>query len=244
MVFELRVFKSVNQYETFIAESVREMKTFFFIFAGGLVAFTIAILHLLRACQVPGSCEDSKSEFSKQFLGAFSATYFFMGGRFDPVAVEFKSDDWPFHIMMMLYFFFTVIIMLNMLIALINVAFSHSKDGLSLIESRLHYIEMAENLSYAIPGFRQTHNWFPKEIYYCATASEVKEYEEMVRVSNGEAKETLESDAAVKELKVEVQDLRHQLASQQEREERRFQELKDLLVGRAENAKKEIESTQ
>ncbi|KAF9983855.1 hypothetical protein BGZ75_004590, partial [Mortierella antarctica] len=233
MVFELRVYESVGQYETFIRESVNRMRAFFLIFAGGLVAFTIAILHLLRACPLPGSCEVSKSEFSKHFLGALSATYFFMGGRFDPVAVEFQSEDWTFHIMMMVYFFFTVIIMLNMLIALIHVAFANSDDGFSLIESRLHYIELAENLSYHIPGFRQTYNWFPREIYYSATAREIQIHEETIRAAEGEAKDSLENDPAIQELREQVQDLKHQLVSQQEREERRFEELKGILLGRA-----------
>ncbi|KAF9574329.1 hypothetical protein EC968_006836 [Mortierella alpina] len=233
MVFELRVYKSVGQYETFIRESVHQMKAFFLIFAGGLVAFTIAILHLLRACAVPGSCEDSKSEFSKHFFAAFSAMYFFMGGRFDPVAKELMSEDWTFHIMMIFYFFFTVIIMLNMLIALINVAFANRDDGLSLMEARLHYIEMAENLSYHIPGFRQTHNWFPKEIYFSATARDIQEYEEMVKASEGEAKSSLENDPALHDLKAHIRHLESRLSSQQEQAEQQFQELKPLLLDRA-----------
>ncbi|KAG9320758.1 hypothetical protein KVV02_005141 [Mortierella alpina] len=121
--------------------------------------------------------------------------------------------------------------------ALINVAFANSDDGFSLIESRMHYIELAENLSYHIPGFRQTHDWFPKEIYYCATAREIQMYEETLREAGGEAKGSVENDPAMQVLREQVQDLKHQLVSQQEREKRRFQELKDLLLGRAENHK-------
>ncbi|KAI7826000.1 hypothetical protein BC939DRAFT_447481 [Gamsiella multidivaricata] len=33
-------------------------------------------------------------------------------------------------------------------------------------------------MSYHTPGFRQTHNWFPKEIYFTATTKEVRAYHE------------------------------------------------------------------
>ncbi|KAF9927301.1 hypothetical protein BGZ67_007565, partial [Mortierella alpina] len=178
MLFELRIYKSVCKYVTIIRESVAEIRAFFFIFAGGLVAFTIATLHLLRACPTPGACEEPETKFAHHFLGALSATYFFMGGRYDPVEDEFGSQDWGFHLMMMVYFFFTVIVMLNVLIALINVAFAKGDDGwrLAWIESRLRYIEAAENLSYHIPGFRQSHNCFPKEIYFSATSQKVRAF--------------------------------------------------------------------
>ncbi|KAF9952386.1 hypothetical protein BGZ70_000617 [Mortierella alpina] len=182
-LFELRIYKSVCKYVTIIRESVAEIRAFFFIFAGGLVAFTIANLHLLRACPTPGACEEPETNFAKHFLGALSATYFFMGGRYDPVEDEFGSQDWGFHLMMMGYFFFTVIVMLNVLIALINVAFTKGDDGwrLAWIESRLRYIEAAENLSYHIPGFRQSHNCFPKEIYFTATSQKVRAYHKKYR---------------------------------------------------------------
>ncbi|KAG0292597.1 hypothetical protein BGZ97_005549, partial [Linnemannia gamsii] len=44
------------------------------------------------------------------------------------------------------------------------------------IESRLRYIESAENLSYHIPGFRRTYDWFPNQIYFTVTAKEYEEY--------------------------------------------------------------------
>ncbi|KAG0248229.1 hypothetical protein BG011_000329 [Mortierella polycephala] len=85
---------------------------------------------------------------------------------------------------MSIYFFFTVIVMLNVLIALINVAFAKGDDGwrLSWIESRLRYIESAENMSYHIPGFRQTYNWFPEEIYFTASPHQLQAYREKHQV--------------------------------------------------------------
>ncbi|KAF9156447.1 hypothetical protein BG015_005171 [Linnemannia schmuckeri] len=105
--------------------------------------------------------------------------FFHMGGRYDPVSAELDStDDWAFHLAMFIFLFSTTILMLNVLIALINVAFGKGDDGwrLAWIEARLRYIESAENLSCHIPGFRQTYNCFPKFIYFTATAKEVNAY--------------------------------------------------------------------
>ncbi|KAI7817593.1 hypothetical protein BC939DRAFT_327010 [Gamsiella multidivaricata] len=101
-----------------------------------------------------------------------------MGGRLDPVSDKFASDDTAFHIMMAIYFFLTVILMLNVLIALINVAFNTGDDSwrLTWYENRFHYAEKAENMSFHVPGFRRTHHWFPSVIYYTTTAKEVQKY--------------------------------------------------------------------
>ncbi|KAF9933488.1 hypothetical protein FBU30_005329 [Linnemannia zychae] len=194
-LFELRVIKSVCHFVTIIIRVVFEIRVFFFIFAGGILGFTIAILHLLQACiydtcpdQGPEAAipDDQKVVFPKNFYSAISATYLFMGGRYDAIDNQLSSDNWPFHTMMIIYFFFTVILMLNVLIALINLAFNES-DGtwhLTWLENRLRYIESAENMSYQIPdlalnhtGFRETHDWFPREIYYSATPRQARDYE-------------------------------------------------------------------
>ncbi|KAG0277251.1 hypothetical protein BGZ95_006257 [Linnemannia exigua] len=183
MLFELRIYKQVCKYVIIIKQTVIEIRGFFFIFAGGLLAFAIATQHLLRACPVrneDGGCDRADTDFPRNFFYAMSATYFFMGGRYDPVSPFFATEDLGFHAMMIVFFFFTVIVMLNVLIALINVAFTKGDDGwrLAWIESRLRYIESAENMSHNIPGFRQTHNWFPKQIYFSATPQQVRDYQE------------------------------------------------------------------
>ncbi|KAF9095701.1 hypothetical protein BGX29_008900 [Mortierella sp. GBA35] len=177
MMFELRINKSVCKYVAIIQQAVVEIRAFY-IFAGGLLAFAIAILHLLKARPIEG-CERESADFPRNVFGALSlsASYFFMGGRYDPVLLLFENGDWEFHIMMIV-FFFTVIVMLNVLIALINAAFTKGDNGwrLAWIEARLRYIESAENMSYLIPGFRKPHNAFPKQFYFTATKDEVKEY--------------------------------------------------------------------
>ncbi|KAI8603712.1 hypothetical protein EDD21DRAFT_441783 [Dissophora ornata] len=177
LLFELRTNRNVCHYSTIILQVIGEIKVFFFIFAGGIVAFAIALLHLLHGCSTD-TCKDSTTEFPKQPLAALSATYFFLGGIYDPISDDFSGGDWSFHLMMAFFLLFTVILMLNVLIALINTAFITGDETWHLLwlENRLFYIERAENMSYYIPNFRRRHNCFPKEIYYTGTQEQVKAY--------------------------------------------------------------------
>jgi len=176
MLFELRVFESVCKFVTIIQQAVTEIRVFFVIFAGGVLAFAIATLHLVHGCAYDG-CAHPETDFPFNFLKVVSSVYFFMGGVWDPVSEGIKSDNFGLHVMMALFFFTSVVLMLNVLIALINVAFTKGDDGwrLAWIESRLRYIEAAENMSYHIPGFRQTYDFFPDEIYFSVTHKQLQE---------------------------------------------------------------------
>ncbi|CAO3570194.1 unnamed protein product [Mortierella alpina] len=177
-LFELRISKTVCHFVTIIIRIMSEIRVFFVVFSAGIIAFTIAILHMLHACPTD-DCKRAGSKFPVNFFGAFSSTYFFMGGRYDSVSNEFEDNEWSFHVMMIIYFFFTAILLLNVLIALINVAFEVGDNNWRLVwlENRLACVESAENMTYHIPGFRQAHNWFPKEIYYSSTIAKVREYQ-------------------------------------------------------------------
>ncbi|KAG0019051.1 hypothetical protein BGZ81_009950 [Podila clonocystis] len=59
----------------------------------------------------------------------FSATYFFMVGRLVPVSDLFSTGDAGFRVVMIIYSFIAVILMLNVLIALINVAFTTGDES-------------------------------------------------------------------------------------------------------------------
>ncbi|KAF9355526.1 hypothetical protein BGX34_010425, partial [Mortierella sp. NVP85] len=176
MLFELRTYKSVCKFVTIIQQAVVEIRVFFVIFAGGILAFAIATLHLLRACPFEG-CDPPMTKFPRDFFGALLSVYFFMSGSWDPVSEDFQSANWGFHVMMAFFFFTSVVLMLNVLIALINVAFNKGDDGWRLvwIESRLQYIEAVENMSYHIPGFRETYNYFPDVIYFSVTPKQKQE---------------------------------------------------------------------
>ncbi|KAK3822240.1 MAG: hypothetical protein JOS17DRAFT_754184, partial [Linnemannia elongata] len=174
-LFELRVTRSVCKFVSIITHAIASIRVFFFVFAGGIFAFSVAIMHLLHTC--------TNSENCPSFTEGFSLGLFRVGGIYDSVSNGFSNDDVGFHIMMMVFFFFTVILMLNVLIALINHAID---DGdrtweLDWLQNRMRYIESAESLTYDIPGFRAAHDYFPETIYYTATPLQVREYKKKTR---------------------------------------------------------------
>ncbi|KAG0282581.1 hypothetical protein BGZ96_000325 [Linnemannia gamsii] len=176
-LFELRVTRSVCKFVSIIIHAIASIRVFFFVFAGGILAFSVAIMHLLHTCTTP-ECPSFTEGFSLGFFRVISMTYFMMGGMYDSVNNGFTNDDVGFHLMMMIFFFFTVILMLNVLIALINHAID---DGdrtweLDWLYNRMRYIESAENLTYDVPGFRAAHSFFPETIYYTATPLQVREF--------------------------------------------------------------------
>ncbi|KAG0255757.1 hypothetical protein BG011_004955 [Mortierella polycephala] len=189
LLFELRVSRTVCHFVTIIVQVLSNIKVFFFIFIGGTLAFTTAIMHVLHACAFttcigpdptldPAPDAEPIVMFPKHFYKAISSTFFLMGGRYDPVNNDLDSNNWAFHTLMIVYFFFTVIVMLNVLIALINAGFSVGDETRHLVwvENRLRYVASAEEMSFHIPGFRESHDYFPKEIYYSATPQQVKDY--------------------------------------------------------------------
>ncbi|KAG0361305.1 hypothetical protein BC939DRAFT_527754 [Gamsiella multidivaricata] len=192
LLFEMRVIRSVCNIVTIILSIVIKIRVFFAIFALIVLAFTHSFLHLLLAenhdcittdtngnsISLLGTCFKRDTDFPGNFFGAISATYFFMAGRYDPVSKDLDGEDWAFHVMIAIYFFINVILLLNVLIALMNVAFSAGdNDGpLVWLDNRLRSVEAAENLSYAAPGLRQRFDWFPQYIYYTASPRTVQAY--------------------------------------------------------------------
>lgn len=88
---------------------------------------------------------------------------------------------------------------LPIFLALINVAFAKGGDSWRLvwIESRLQYIESAENMSYYIPGFRETYDVFPETIYYTATDMQVKEYQDKYDINSVTEVPTYQADSKI-----------------------------------------------
>ncbi|KAG0030133.1 hypothetical protein BGZ81_003001 [Podila clonocystis] len=200
MISELRVLEGVCKYVAIAIRVLGEIRVFFGIFALGILSFTIAIQHVLRGRAVGelAGCS-SDSNFPCNFFEAITSTFFIMGGRYDPVSKELDASatgvlDAPLQIMMLIYFLFTVVLMLNVLIALINIGFIKGEviARLLVLENRLRYVEIAEEMSYHIPGFRESSNWFPREIYYTATGAQVSEYEDKVLKKNGEIEDIIE----------------------------------------------------
>ncbi|KAF9201767.1 hypothetical protein BGZ49_008017 [Haplosporangium sp. Z 27] len=177
LLFELRVNKTVCRFVTAIVRIFSKIRIFFIIFLVGQLAFTTALLHLLRGC-VQEPCAELTTSFPGNYYLAFSATFFFMGGKYDPISDVFTQANWAFHTMMIIYLFFTVILMLNVLIALINSGYDESDTTWELVwlQNRLLYIENAENLSHSIPGLREKYDIFPQVIYYCLPETKIQEY--------------------------------------------------------------------
>jgi len=76
-LFELRVNQNVCHFVAIIVRIVGKIQVFFLIFAAGIIAFSIAILHLIRGCPV-GVCDTTGIKFSGDFYRAIATTYFFM----------------------------------------------------------------------------------------------------------------------------------------------------------------------
>ncbi|KAG0325569.1 hypothetical protein BGZ99_000452 [Dissophora globulifera] len=234
LLFELRVIRGVCQFVTIIVGVFRKIRIFFIIFAVAIFAFAHAFLHLLWArTESSVNMQENQITYPRNFARALSATYFFMGGIYDPVSNKFTSDDVAFHIMMVLYFFFTVILMLNVLIALINVAFTKTDESWFLVwaQNRLHYIESAENMSFHIPGFRNTHNWFPREVYYIATRQQVQEYSDKYFKEDTKAAVTIASAVDHQQplamLSKKTTDIDHRLETMQQAFQESLSEMKD-----------------
>ncbi|KAG0268887.1 hypothetical protein BGZ95_002271 [Linnemannia exigua] len=180
MLLELRISRSVCKYVTIIQQAVSEIFVFLVIGVGCILTFTITILHVLESCPYEG-CTRDETRYPINFLGGLSTTTFFLGGRFEAVSNDLDanvSKDWAFHLVMFIFLISTSILMMNVLIALINVAFTKGDDGWRLmwIQSRLRYIESAENLSYRFPSLRLNHDLFPNQIYFTATKKAKKAY--------------------------------------------------------------------
>ncbi|KAF9438570.1 hypothetical protein BGZ76_006790 [Entomortierella beljakovae] len=194
LLFELRVVKSVCSIVTIILSIVGKIKIFLAIFALSVFAFTHSLLHLLMAQNhncinvdgdgvqtiAPENCNEIDTDFPKNYIGALSTTYFIVAGRYDPLDKNLDSNDWAFHIMLATYFFVNVVIMLNILIALMNVAFSAGDDDAPLVwlDNRLRTVESAENISFAAPGLRERFDWFPQCIYYTASNRKIRLFED------------------------------------------------------------------
>ncbi|KAI8350212.1 hypothetical protein B0O80DRAFT_458336 [Mortierella sp. GBAus27b] len=245
ILFELRVIKIVCYFVAIIISIIGRIRVFFLLFAAGILAFATAILHLLRGCPV-GDCQerDNNVKFPLQFHRAISSTYFLMGGIWDSVDHDMEEGDWTVHTMMVLYYMFTSLLLLNVLIALMNVAFNDGDEKwlLTWRESRLRCIEGAETITYHIPGFRDFSPWFPKKIYYFASEKERNDY--WAKHSPGQGLDLLKIQEGQRELRQEHETSHETLAqSLEEKHEelkRQHEELKQRHEMELENLKQEL----
>ncbi|KAK3824531.1 MAG: hypothetical protein J3Q66DRAFT_325304, partial [Benniella sp.] len=180
MLFELRIITQLGFVVNIIFNIARKIKWFFLVFAVFLVSFTHGFLYVIhtrryRPCD-GDSCKDAG--YPTGFFGAFLATYFFLFGRYDPVEDAIENGTFTFHIMMVIFFFFTVILLLNVLIALVNDAFSESvnESGSSnwkLVADVIAEVETQAIFSVLLRGYSGSGHEY---IYYCADDEEVDNF--------------------------------------------------------------------
>ncbi|KAK3833210.1 MAG: hypothetical protein J3R72DRAFT_453610 [Linnemannia gamsii] len=173
-LFELRVKKRICYFVTVILEIVGQIRIFFLLFALGIVAFALTILHFLRGCPISDCGGLVASSFSKAPFRAISTTFLFLTGIWGSFgeSLELEGRSWSFDLIMVFYVILMVMISLNVLIALMNDGFKEAKNTSTAawIQFKLTYVEEAESLAYNIPGFRETYKEkFPDVIYYTAT---------------------------------------------------------------------------
>ncbi|KAF9951463.1 hypothetical protein BGZ72_007027 [Mortierella alpina] len=108
-----------------------------------------------------------------------------IAGQYDVLEVSFKEPDVGFHLMMVIFFFFTAILLLNILIALMNDAFTESRDQGQLAWLKQWSEVIAEvEIFLMTQGTRQNRNYFPDYIYYGASEQEAEKYESKYYIAN------------------------------------------------------------
>ncbi|KAK3824532.1 MAG: hypothetical protein J3Q66DRAFT_325313 [Benniella sp.] len=188
IIFELRIIASLGRAVNIIVNIAKNIIWFLLIFAVFIVCFTHALLYVLhtqqyRKCEewdTDGTCKDTnyRSKYPTDFLEAFSTTYFFLSGRYEPVEDSLKNGSTAFRAVMVIFFFFTAILLLNLLIALMNHIFNKSeKEGerayWKLLSEVLSEMEMVTMYSERA-GYSDSHSEY---VYYCASDEEVKKFQ-------------------------------------------------------------------
>ncbi|KAF9344932.1 hypothetical protein BGX34_005201, partial [Mortierella sp. NVP85] len=189
IVFKMRIITPLGEVVDIIITITRKILWFFLVFAVFLVSFTHAFLYVLhtrryRPCE-GDSCKntDSSSSYPTGFLEALMVTYFFLSGRYDPVEASIDSGTVTFRVMMVIFFFFTVIILLNVLIALVNVAFNES--GVNYQNSYWKVVaEVITGMDLIMNfGERFESGSQPEYIYYCASDEDIRKFERRSGIS-------------------------------------------------------------
>ncbi|KAK3816046.1 MAG: hypothetical protein J3Q66DRAFT_431590 [Benniella sp.] len=195
IIYELRVFRDVCNITTNIWNMAWELRFFGVIFVFITTSWTHTILHMLRGrsndCFIVGEngdtisdrweCPTRSAEFPYDPLAAYIATFFIMNGNFDPVSEYMRSSgDLTFLCMMGIYYVILVIVLLNLLIAFMNVSTMRVEGEGTLAWFNNHYLHVgkAENLSFAAPGFRQRFDLFPQYLYYTVSQKRAEEFGE------------------------------------------------------------------
>ncbi|KAF9584935.1 hypothetical protein BGW38_004611 [Lunasporangiospora selenospora] len=205
LLSELQVIESVCKYITIIFDALSEVKVIFVMLLGSVLTFSVAILHSLYGV-IPLTAEERlQVHMPDNFFGAFVSVYLILGGRYDPITKDLYEDgngneesrfyNLSTHLILMFYFSFASVLLLNVIISVVGAAVSKANGTWRQVwlENRIRFIENAENMSYHIPGFRETFEWFPRHVYYTAMPYQVKQYWKHMNDLEGEVRGSFQS---------------------------------------------------
>ncbi|KAK3816045.1 MAG: hypothetical protein J3Q66DRAFT_369660 [Benniella sp.] len=103
--------------------------------------------------------------------------YLHAGGDFGSISKYIRtSGDLTFLFVMAVYYAFMVFLLLNLLIAFMNVTTARVEGEGTLAWLHNHYLHVgkAENLTFAVPGLRQQYDRFPQYVYYAMSQKTVE----------------------------------------------------------------------
>ncbi|KAF9110687.1 hypothetical protein BGX27_006012 [Mortierella sp. AM989] len=205
LIFELRIFKQLGIVVNIIFNIAKKIIWFLMILGFFMISFTLALQHLLHTRQYRPACipkdsnttdttnttnttcdlEDYPAGYPTNVFAALTDTYFFLAGRYEPVGNSLDKGSTSFRIMMLIFFIFTAILLLNILIALMNDAYDHSKSQgevawLKLLSGVISEVEQF----WMIKRDREESDYFPDYIYYYAPEQDAEIYESKEQITD------------------------------------------------------------
>ncbi|KAF8953894.1 hypothetical protein BGZ52_007421 [Haplosporangium bisporale] len=152
MLSELRVIQHVCKYVTIIIRVIVEIRVFFMVFALGILSFSLAIQHVIQGCPSKGGGDSN-------------------GCRKD------LSTDFPYNFVEAIS---STYFIMGGRYDSVSKEFSDSPNASLQAMMAIYFFFTVILMLNVLIGFRQSKNWFPREIYYTRTKAQVAEYEEKV----------------------------------------------------------------
>ncbi|KAF9394222.1 hypothetical protein CPC16_012011, partial [Podila verticillata] len=152
MLSELRVIQHVCKYVTIIIRVIVEIRVFFMVFALGILSFSLAIQHVIQGCPSKGGGDSN-------------------GCRKD------LSTDFPYNFVEAIS---STYFIMGGRYDSASKEFSDSPNASLQAMMAIYFFFTVILMLNVLIGFRQSKNWFPREIYYTRTKAQVAEYEEKV----------------------------------------------------------------
>ncbi|KAF9114846.1 hypothetical protein BGX27_009594 [Mortierella sp. AM989] len=198
ILFELKVFRPLGTVVHMILNIAQKVRWFLAIFVTTMVAFTHAFMYFTHTKPDPcvnltdeavlADCEATKTQYPEKPLPALFSTFFFLAGFYDPIGNDLNDNTssdsvYGFNFLLTLFIFFTVILLMNVLIAIMNDAYSESRDeGQSAWLKQWSQV-VAEAEIFLMQGSTRMKNrdYFPNYIYYGASTQDEDQHKNNVK---------------------------------------------------------------